>query len=346
MGFLDKIFGGGGKDVPTPVDLLSVSKTGKNKGTSLASRQAEGLNRYYEQTLPGFFALQEKFGPEFMGQMFDQTGQFLGGVGGAPGYQDMLRSAGIVSGETIGNLRATELGQMTDQSGLTRNLMAALSPEQAAAVRASAQEAERARLSAQGVTPQEQRMYQQTAREAAQASGRLGGNAAIASEVMGRENVMAAKRAEAAQAEARSYEAARGFYTAPGLGLLSQTPLSYGEGKTDLATALTAGPASSGTFDYNMPLGFAKERAGALDAYNMEKYKADQERRAGIMSMVGKVGGLALAPFTGGLSAGLGLGGMAGGLGSALGTGGFNLGASMYNAGAGMFGAPLKATIV
>ena len=335
MGLLDKIFGGGGKDVPKPKDSLK-----------LAPGQAKQLISYYEQAVPGFLELSKKFGPEFMGQTFDQTGQFLGGVGGAPGYQDMLRSAGIVSGETIGNLRATELGQMTDQSGLTRNLMAALSPEQAAAVRASAQEAERARLSAQGVTPQEQRMYQQTAREAAQASGRLGGNQAIASEVIGRENVMAAKRAEAAQAEARSYEAARGFYTAPGLSLLFQAPLSYGEGKTDLATALTAGPASSGTFDYNMPLGFAKERASALDAYNMEKYKADQERRAGIMSMVGKIGGLAAAPFTGGLSAGLGLGGMAGGLGSALGTGGFNLGASMYNAGAGMFGAPLKATIV
>jgi len=344
MGFLDKIFGGGGKDVPTPVDLLSVSKTGKNKGTSLASRQAEGLNRYYEQTLPGFFALQEKFGPEFMGQMFDQTGQFLGGVGGAPGYQDMLRSAGIVSGETIGNLRATELGQMTDQSGLTRNLMAALSPEQAAAVSASAQEAERARLSAQGVTPQEQRMYQQTAREAAQASGRLGGNRAIAAEVMGREDTLQRKREQAATAGARSYEMAKGFYTAPGLNLLSSTPLSYGEGKTDLATALTAGPASSGSFDYNMPLGFAKERAGALDAYNMEKYKADQERRAGIMNLLGKATSLGSAVMTGGASMGLGslMTSMGGGMGS---TGLFNAGANLFNMGAGA-GTPLKATIV
>jgi hypothetical protein len=335
MKFLDKVFGGGGKDVPKPEEALK-----------LAPEQAKQLISYYEGAVPGFLALSEKLGPEFMGQMFKQTSSFLGGVGGQPGYQDMLRSAGLVSGETIGKLRSTELGQMTDQSGLTRTLMAALSPEQAAAVQASAQEAARARASAQGVTPEEQRMYQQTAREAAQASGRLGGNAAIASEVMGRENVMAAKRAEAAQAEARSYEAARGFYTAPGLGLLSQTPLSYSEGKTDLATALTAGPASSGSFDYNMPLGFAKERAGALDAYNMAKYQADQERRAAIMNMVGKIGGLALAPFTGGMSAGLGLGSMAGGLGSALGTSGFNMGASMYNAGAGMFGAPLKATIV
>lgn len=346
MGFLDGIFGGGGSDIPAPTDIFKVSTGGKNKGTTLAERQARGLSRYYEQTLPGFFALQERFGPQFMGQMFSQTGQFLGGAGGQPGFMELLRKTGAETGQTISDLRAGELGQMTGQTPLTRGLMEALSPEQAAAVRASAQEAERARLSAQGVTPEEQRMYQQTAREAAQASGRLGGNAAIASEIMGREDVMRRKREEAAQAEARSYEAARGFYTAPGLGLLSQAPLSYGEGKGTLATALTAGPESSGSFDYNMPLGFAKERAGALDAYNMAKYQADQQRRAGIMNLVGQVGGLALAPFTGGLSAGIGLGGMAGGLGSALGKGGFNLGASMFNAGAGMFGAPLKATIV
>lgn len=326
MGLLDKIFGGGGKDIPEPVESLK-----------LAPEQAKQLISYYEGAVPGFFALSEKFGPQFMGQMLGQTGAFLGGTGGQPGFMELLRTTGAETGKTINDLRAGELGQMTGQTPLTRGLMEALSPEQAAAVRASAQEAERARISAQGVTPEEQRMYQQKAREAAQAAGRLGGNAAIASEIMGREDMMRKKREEAAQAGAQSYTMAGGFYTQPGLGLLSQAPLAYGEGKGALATAMTAGPASSGSFDYNMPLGFAKERAGALDAYNMAKYQADQQRRAGIMNLVGQVGGLALAPFTGGLSAGLG---------GALGKGGFNLGASMFNAGAGMFGAPLKATIV
>lgn len=335
MGLLDKIFGGGGKDVPKPKDALK-----------LAPEQAKQLISYYEGAVPGFLALSEKFGPQFMGQMLGQTGQFLGGTGGQPGFQELQLQTAQQAGKTLEQLRGEELGQMTGQTGLTRGLMAALSPEQAAAVEAQAQEAERARVAAQGVTPQERRSYEQQARERFQAAGRLGGNAAVAAEIMGREDMMRQKREEAATAGARSYDLASRFYTSPGLGLLSQQPLSYQTGQQTLATALTAGPASSGSFDYNMPLGFAKERAGALDAYNMAKYKADQERRAGIMGMVGQIGGLALAPFTGGLSAGLGLGGMAGGLGSALGTGGFNLGASMYNVGAGMFNAPLKAKIV
>ena len=472
---MSSIFGKGGKGIKQPEDALN-----------LAPDQAKKLISYYEQSVPGFLELSKKFGPEFMGQMFEQTGAFLGGAGGQPGFTELLRTTGAETGETIGGLREDELAQMAGQVPLTRGLMEKLSPEQAAAVKEASRVAEGSKRlesdflgrskgmmdkygskvgtyaptlgdisgyagttisdeQAQSLydtsmaqqlaeesfarrgtlSPEEQRAAQQQAREARAASGRLGGNAAIAAEIQNREAAKAARRAEAStfgeraatqgmnaeqlrvaaqqarytqlgaeqdrelarrqnlfaqrigagaqQAEERklgfsqlmdieerrrlareeaalagnrSYTMAGGFYTQPGLGLLSQTPLSYGEGKNTLATALTMGPGSSGTFDYNMPLGLAKERAGALDAYNMAKYKADQERSANIMKMVGTVGGLALAPFTGGLTAGLGLTSAAGGIGSALGTTGFNLGASAFNAGAGMFGAPLKATIV
>jgi len=48
------------------------------------------------------------------------------------------------------------------------------------------------------LSPEEQRMAEQQAREASAAAGRIGGNSAIASEIMNRENAMAARRAEAA----------------------------------------------------------------------------------------------------------------------------------------------------
>ena len=220
--------GGGGGSAPKPKDpLVYANKAAKNLFKS-----------YYPRAVPLALGVSEKFGPQIMAQMFDQTGQFLGGVGGQPGFQELQRTTGMEAGRTLADLRAAELAQQTGQTGLTRNLLASLSPEQAAVVQASAQEAERARASAQGVTPEEQRMYQQTAREAAQASGRLGGNAAIASEIMGRENIMAAKRAEAAQAGQRSYSQAGEFYTNLGLNLLRSTPLSYTAGTQDLSTAL------------------------------------------------------------------------------------------------------------
>lgn len=313
----------------------------------LAPQQSEQLLSYYRGQLPSWIDLQEQFGPQLMAQMLGQTGQFLEGVGGQPGLQALQLQTAQQAGKTLEQLRAEELGQMTGQTGLARGLMAALSPEQASAVQAQAQEAERARVAAQGVTPQERRSYEQQAREGFQAAGRLGGNRALVAEAMGREDVLRQKREEAATAGARSYDLASRFYTSPGLGLLSQQPLSYQTGQQTLGTAMTAGPASSGQFDYNMPLGFAQQRAGALDAYNQAKFKADQEARSARLGAIGSIAGLALAPFTGGLSAGLGLGGMAGSaLGGALGSTGFNLGASLFNAGAGLFGAPQKAKIV
>jgi hypothetical protein len=319
--------------VPTPQDPLAI-----------AGKQSGQLLGYYGTEVPKWIQLQSRLGPQLMGQMFDQSRQFLGGVGGQAGYEEMLRQAGLSSGQTIGELRAEELQQMTGQTGQVRDLMAALSPEQAASVSASAQEAERARISAQGVTPEEQRMYQQTAREAAQAAGRLGGNRAIAAEVMGREDTLQRKREQAATAGARSYELARNFYTQPGLTALSQAPISYGAGQQTLGQALTMGPASSGQFDYNAPLNFAQQRASALDKQAMAQFEANQKHRAQTMGLITQGIGLAAAPFTGGLS--LGLGSMMSQAGAGMGsTGLFNAGANLFNMGAGA-GTPLKATIV
>ena len=94
MGVFDKIFGGGGKDIPKPEEALN-----------LAPDQAKKLISYYEQSVPGFLELSKKFGPEVMGQILEQTGAFLGGVGGQPGFTELLRTTGAKTGKTIGGLR-------------------------------------------------------------------------------------------------------------------------------------------------------------------------------------------------------------------------------------------------
>jgi hypothetical protein len=275
---------------PSPVDIFHTERKGRNKGKTLVGRQATGLLDYYGQTIPGFLELQNRFGPQLMGQMFGETGQFLGGVNGQPGFQGLQLSTSQQAGKTLEQLRAEELGQMTSQAGMTRGLMQALSPEQAAAVQASSQEAERARASAQGVTPEERRGYEQQAREGFQASGRLGGNLGIVSEAMGREDVMARKRAEAAQAGQRAYSQAGEFYTNPGLQALRTAPLSYGAGQQDLRTALTLGPEAAGGFDFNMPLNMAQQQAGAQNQSNQANYQinaANQQAKAQMWSSIG-----------------------------------------------------------
>jgi hypothetical protein len=273
--------GKGGGSPPPPVGLFDVNPL---TGQTEANKAGRGLLNYYRQNIPGFIGLQNRFGPQLMNQMFRQSNQFLD-------KQSALElRAAQQAARNVAQIRAGELGTMREQAPLTRGLMEGLSPEQAAVVQASSEEAARASASAKGVTPEEQRMYQQAAREGAQASGRIGGNTAIAAEVMGRENVMAQKRAEAAGARERAFSQAGQFYTTPGFNLLSNAPLAYKLGTVGAASAMSGGPAASGNFDFNMPLNLAQQSAGAQNQYNQAVYQtnlANQQAKAQMWSGIG-----------------------------------------------------------
>ena len=149
---------------------------------------AQDIGKYvkaYGRSLPQVLKFEKQFRPEFQALNLQDIFNFLGGVGGQEGLFGLSRMATHEAGQQLGAARESELGTMTGQTGLARGLMEALSPEQAAVVQGFGQEALRAQQAAQGVTPEQQRMYQQTAREGAQAAGRVGGNAALASEIMG-----------------------------------------------------------------------------------------------------------------------------------------------------------------
>jgi len=195
----------------------------------------------------------------------------------------------------LGEARGTELGQMTQQAGLTRGLMQQLSPEQAGVVQGFDEEAQRAYAASQGISPQEQRGYQQTAREAASAAGRLGGNAAIAQEIMGREDMFARKRAEAAQAGQNAYNVAQGFYTQPGLGLLGSTPLSYQQGQQFINTGLGAiGAGTPQLFDTSAALNLGAAQRSNQIAAQSANAQASASNKAGMMAAGGAIGGAAI----------------------------------------------------
>jgi hypothetical protein len=281
---------GGAGGAPKPIDIFENARKGENKGTNLVGRQATGLINYYDENTGKFLDLSERFGPQFMGQMFGQTGQFLGGVNGQPGFNALSLSTAQQAGQTLGQTRAEELAQMTGQTGLARGLMQSMSPEQAAVVQASSQEAQRAYAASQRISPEEQRGYQQTAREAASAAGRLGGNAAIAQEIMGREDMFARKREEAAAAGNNAFNQASSFYTQPGLQALSEAPLSYNAGQKNLALGLQLGPQASGEFDYNMPINLAMTQAGAENQSNAANYSINAANQQAKASAYGSIG--------------------------------------------------------
>jgi len=249
-------------------------------------------------SLPQILSQEQKFRPEFQGLNLGDIQSFLSGAGGKEGIFGLSREAAQQAGMGLGEARGAELGQMTQQAGLTRGLMQQLSPEQAGVVQGFNEEAQRAYAASQGISPQEQRGYQQTAREGASAAGRLGGNAAIAQEIMGREDMFARKRAEAAQAGQNAYNAAQGFYTSPGLNLLSAAPLSYQQGQQFINTGL--GAIGSGTpqlFDTSVGLNLgAAQRSNQLAAASANA-QAKAAHSAAQMKLVGDIAGSAFKFF-------------------------------------------------
>jgi hypothetical protein len=238
----------------------------------------------YRRSMPGILSFEQKYRPEFQRQNLADVSQFgLGLLGMSPEFTQQ-------TAQQLGAAREAELGQMTGQAGLTRGLMAGLSPEQASAVQQAQQESQRAYAAAQGVTPEQQRMYQQTAREGAQAAGRVGGNAAIASEIMGREDIMARKRAEAAQAGQQAFNLAGQFYTAPGLQLLGSQPLSYQVGNQMMGLGLDAiGAGKPQLFDVGSALNLgAAQRQNIMNA-QAANAQARASYSSGLFSGIGGV---------------------------------------------------------
>jgi len=295
----------------------------------------------YQQSLPSILAFEQQYRPQFTRLNQEQM--------------DLARSL--------------EFAGMGRNVGTVRGLLQSLSPEQAREVEAAGGLAEQARQMQAGyqdtatpiaqkameqygglsalqtqaaqeaygrsgrLSPEQLRSSQQAAREAAAASGRVGGNAAISAEAMNREQALAQRRAEAAQyggiaqqgamglaglsqdienqrlarqsgllSQASSlgtqaYNLGQNFYS-PGLGLLGGTPVS----------AQQVGP------QLFSPDAFLN--LGAANRQNiMNAQAANAQARASYSS--GLFGGL--GALGGGLASGIGA---AGGIGALFGGGG------------------------
>jgi hypothetical protein len=220
---------------------------------------------------------------------------------------------------------------------------------------------------------EEQRFAQQRAREAAAASGRIGGNAAIAAEIQNREAAQAARRAEAASAGQMAYGQGLGALQqrlATQQGLFSQNlgigaqqaqerQLGFNQfltGEQQRAALLdqemranigAAGLAQDfytipGLNMFAMPLNLANQAAGATNQYNKDKYAVDAANQQAKAKMFSDIGSTLMGA---GLSGGMGT--SLGNFGSFLGSGNMgNASTAFSNIGLGALGQPLKAYTV
>jgi len=222
----------------------------------------------YQQSMPNVLGFEQQYRPQFGTLNLGDVQTMLQGGQGQQGIQGL---GGQAYQTGVSQQLAAQQQQLAGQQGQVqglRQLQAGLSPEAAASVQQASDAARTAYAASLGVTPEEQRMAQQAAREAAQSSGRLGDNSTVAAEVLGRSDIMARKRAEAAQMGNQAFQLGQSFYQQPGLQALYSTPAGMQIGQNYLNYGVQSiGQATPQLFDVGQALNLgAAQRQNVLSA--------------------------------------------------------------------------------
>lgn len=292
-------------DVRGLMESLSPEQAAAVAQANLTASQAQGLESDFMGRAGGM-----------MGQYGSQVGQYDPTISGANAdvsratqmAEESFARRGTLSPEEqrMAQQQAREASAASGRLGGNAAIAAEIQNREAAK---AARRVEAAQFGQQAFTQQLGAAGQQLASEQALFNQGIAGGAQRAQErqlgfgqLMDVEQQRARLREEAAQAGQRSYGMAGGFYAQPGLEFLRQTPASYGAGLNLAGIGMEYGQTLGPQLDYNMPLNFAQQRAGALDAQNMAQFQADQQRKAQIFGLIKNVGAVATAPFTGGAS--------------------------------------------
>jgi len=259
----------------------------------------------YQQSMPSILGFEQQYRPGLGNLNLGDVQNFLQGGQGQQGIQGL---GGKAYQTGVGQQLAAQQQQLAGQQGQVqglRQLQAGLSPEAAMATQQASDAARTAYAASLGVTPEEQRMAQQAAREAAQSSGRLGDNSSIAAEVLGRSDIMARKRAEAAQAGNQAFQLGQSFYQQPGLQALYSTPAGMQIGQNYLNYGVQSiGQSTPQLFDVGQALNLgAAQRQNQLSAAqaNAQIKASNQASGMGLFgSIVKGAGSILAAPATGG----------------------------------------------
>lgn len=189
-----------------------------NPGADLM-KFVKGMNK----ALPDVFRLEQAYRPQFGELNKADIASLLGGSNG------LLALGGQTTGasqEQIEAARAKDFANMGANTGSVLDILRGVSPQAAAALDSQSQMAQTAYDRAQGpLSFQERRGADQQAREAFASRGRVNDNASVVGEILGREDVMQAKRAEASQLGAQAFGMGQQFSN-PALALLGGTPNS------------------------------------------------------------------------------------------------------------------------
>jgi len=189
---------------------------------------------------------------------------------GLLGMQDATtRQAAALERETLAAQRAADIGDVEKYGARATSALRAADPYSARMAELSQQAAETAYASSNQVTPEQMRLAQQQARSAGLARGRIGDQSSIAAEILGREDILARRRAEAAQAGQLAFGMNRAISADPFQAILGRQSGAMGYGAQQMGMAQQLGSQAIGprAVDYNAGLNLAMQNQKNLGSY-------------------------------------------------------------------------------
>ena len=246
-----------GGDAPAPV----VNDPGKSLLKYLA-----GLDK----GLPQLAQMEGQYRPQFGQLNIADQQQFLNALLGMGGQ------AGTAAQAQLQGQRQADYQAAQGNIGSVLGILNGIDPSGRGLVDQASQMASQRFNAAQSLNPQEARMATQTAREGFGARGRLNDNVSVAGEILGREDVLAQKRAEAMAMGGSALGMSQGF-TSPALNILMGTPASTALGQDYLTRSM--GIIGQNTPQFINPdagINMGAQNAANLNAYNMAQASARQ----------------------------------------------------------------------
>lgn len=207
----------GGGSAPPPVSI--------NPGKALL-KYLKGL----DEGLPQLASMEGQYRPQFGQLNINDQQQYLNALLGMGG------TATGSSQQQIDAARSGEFASMAGNTGNVMNILGGIDPQGRQLAQQAGQMGISAMNSAQGLDMQETRMADQTARESFGARGRLNDNASVASEILGRSEVLDDKKRKALEMAQAGMGMTQGFSN-PALSILMGIPASLSLGRDYLSSA-------------------------------------------------------------------------------------------------------------
>lgn len=252
-------------------------------------------------------ASEQMYRPQYTQLELNDINTFLQGSGGQMGLLDIQdlssRRAGGIGQELTSMQRAADIADVEALGGRATAALRAADPMQQAIVnQLNALAADRYAASGQ-LSPQEMRGAQQAARLGGLSRGRVGDVSTVASEVLNREQALAARRQEALQAAQMAFAANQATAADPFQAILGRPAQAPGMGmaSTQFAAGLAGQPLGPNLFDPNAGINLGLQQNANQANYQSSIYGAqagyagatNQGRGAAIGGAISGLGALA-----------------------------------------------------